>query len=91
MLVILKNFIQKKMLILTLIFKLSPLTDCIWNSTDITKIYLQLLPFNKGIWIFTFLSYCTKAANVSAVAPAAGKFSTICEEVVEQLGNARCF
>lgn len=25
------------MLILTFIFKLSPLTDCIWNNIDITK------------------------------------------------------
>lgn len=30
-------------------------------------------------------------ANVSAVAQAAGQFSPICEEVVEQLGNAGCF
>lgn len=66
---------------------ISGITQTYRNKQD----YLQWLHCNKGIWIFTFLGYCTKAANVSAVAQAAGQFSPICEEVVEQLGNAGCF
>lgn len=83
------------MLILTFPFKPSPLRGSIGNNIDITETNKTLY----GAYSLTTASadgylprgLCSKAENGGTVVPAAGKFSPICGEVVEQLGNARCF
>lgn len=87
-----KMYSEKKMLILTFPIKPSPLADCIWNNIDITETNKTIhngCSLTKASRFFTFLGYCTKAANVSTVAPAAGKFSPICEGVCGTAGECK--
>lgn len=80
------------MLILTFPF-LSPETLYL-NNIDITEtnktLYNGYSLTKASMDFFTFLVSAQKK-QMWAQLPSSGKFSPIHEEVVEQLGNARCF
>lgn len=72
----------------------SPLRPSIWNNIDITETNKTLYngySLTKASMDFYLPGFLHKRSKCKHSCPAAGKFSPIHEEVVEQLGNARCF
>lgn len=77
------------MLILTISWQ-----ESIWSNTDLTetnKTIYNGYSLTKAPRFLPSLAAEQKQQMEIQLPPAAGKFSSMCKEVGEQLGNARCF